>query len=137
MEIKKFDCCAYDYVLKCQKPMMFATSMVDYEPMGLTGNGRCNQGECGFLLPDGTHEGKLGREPKDGPRGPGATRLKNSLPEMWLEEVLLHALDQARIEGRTADVVVDVCAGWQSLRPVCARLGLRYVALDIHGNRNK
>ena len=84
----------------------------------------------------GGHNGKLARDPKLGPRGPGATRAKNSLPEMWLEEILTHAIQRAEAAGRDADVVVDICAGWQSLKPVCERLGLRYIALDISGDRN-
>lgn len=77
-----------------------------------------------------------GRDPLAGPRGPGATKQKNSLPELWLEEIVLHALDRARDCGREADVVVDVCAGWQSMKAVCRKLGLRYIALDVHGDRN-
>ena len=132
---KPFHCCAFEYAIKCKKPMRVFTSMGTYEPVGTTGNGLCNKGACGMIV-EGGHVGKLARDPKLGPRGPGATRAKNSLPEMWLEEVLTHAMQRAEAAGRKADIVVDICAGWQSLKPVCEKLGLRYVALDIAGNRN-
>ena len=44
---------------------------------------------------------------------------------------------RAKREGRKADIVVDLFAGWQSLKPVCEKLGLRYIAADLYGNRNK
>ena len=135
MHQKPFHCCAFDYAIRCKKPMRVFTSMGTYEPVGTTGNGLCNNGACGMIVKGG-HEGKLARDPKLGPRGAGATKAKNSLPEMWLEEIVTHAMQRAEAAGRKADVVVDICAGWQSLRPVCEKLGLRYIALDIAGNRN-
>ena len=51
--------------------------------------------------------------------------------------MLRHAIDRAKQKGRQADIVVDLVAGWQSLKPVCEKLGLRYIAVDLYGNRNK
>ena len=33
-------------------------------------------------------------------------------------------------------VVIDLCAGWQSMRPICDKLGLEYIAVDTEGDRN-
>ena len=136
MSVKTCHCCAYHYALQCKKPMMFATNMDSYQPVGFTGNGLCNNGKCGMCLEKGGHIGKLARDPKLGPHGLGAKKAKNSLPPAWIEEFLLHAMERARSQGRSADIVVDVCSGWQSLKAVCAKLGLRYIALDIFGDRN-
>ena len=135
MSIKLSDCCAYCYELRCKKPMMLATSMIDYQPEGTTGNGMCNRGMCGMRTANG-HEGKLGRLPKDGPRGKGAMKAKNSLPPMWIEEILTAAMARAAAQGRSPRTVVDICSGWQSAKAVCSKLGLRYIALDAQGDRN-
>ena len=66
------DCCAFKYEIQCQKPMSFFTGMMDFQFKGTTGDGLCNNGQCGMKTKDG-HIGKLGRDPKRGPRGPGAT----------------------------------------------------------------
>ena len=118
--------------------MSYWHSLTGYTPVGTTGDGKCHRGKCGLCNEDGTHIGKLGRHPKDGPRGPaaGATKAKNSLPVKWLTEMLQAAITKAEQEGCKADVVVDTCAGWQSLKCVCESLGLRYVAIDIYGDRN-
>ena len=132
--IKYLDCCAFKYELRCKKPMIFLTNMADYQPTGTTGNGRCCNGKCGMTSKEWKgHEGKLARDPLLGPRGTGAKRKKNSLPPMWIKEFLTHSLKSARPEQR---IVIDLCAGWQSLAPVCAQLGLDYIAVDIHGDRN-
>ena len=69
----------------------------------------------------------------DGFRGEGAFQQKNAMPEAWTEEFLTHAMQSH--SGRT---VIDLCAGWQSMRPVCEKLGLmiNYIAVDIAGDRN-
>ena len=77
------------------------------------------------------HQVKIARDPKDGFTGAGATRMKNEMPAMWMEEFLTAAKERSNRR-----VVIDLCAGWQSLRPVCERLGLDYVAVDIAGDRN-
>jgi len=129
MKHVRSDCCAFEYELQCQKPMSLFTGMMDFQFKGTTGNGLCNNGQCGMMAKDG-HIGKLGRDPKRGPRGPGATRLKNSLPSTWLAEILKHAVSL----HPEKDIVIDVCAGWQCLRPVCQELGLTYIAIDWLGN---
>ena len=59
--------------------------------------------------------------------------MKTAMPQMALltEEFLRHAM------GRSSNkVVIDLCAGWQSMRPVCDKLGLEHIAVDIEGDRN-
>ena len=53
------------------------------------------------------------------------------MPAAWLREILMNA--QSNTKNRT---VVDPCAGWQSLLPVCKELNLNYIAVDIAGDRN-
>ena len=77
------------------------------------------------------HEVKIARHPADGFRGQGATRMKNAMPKAWLKEVLTHAM-----KNSSKRTVIDLCAGWQSLRPVCEELNLNYIAVDIAGDRN-
>ena len=135
LHYRYWHCCAYKPTIKAKKPMMLATSMDSYFPEGTTGNGLCNNGKCGNMV-NGSHIGQLGRHPRRGPRGIGATKLKNAYPEMWAEEYLRHAMDRAAKAGRQADIVVDIGSGWQSLKPVCQKLGLRYIGMDIQGDRN-
>ena len=60
--------------------------------------------------------------------------MKNALAPMWVEEVLKDAILNRKSVQQT--VVIDLFAGWQSLAPSCARLGLGYVAVDIEGARS-
>ena len=131
---RPFHCCAFKHPAK--KPMSFWTSMVDYFPAGTTGDGLCHNGECNM----GTwntatqmfnHAIKIARHPADGFRGIGAARQKNAMPEAWTEEFLQHAM-----KSRPQRTVIDLCAGWQSMRPICEKLGLNYIAVDIEGDRN-
>jgi len=80
------------------------------------------------------HDGKLGRQHIDGPRGPGALKEKNSYPAVWTRELLLAALEK---NTSGAKIVVDLFSGWQSMRPVCEELGLQYIGIDIMGDRNR
>ena len=41
------------------------------------------------------------------------------------------------VPQRRHPVVIDLCSGFQSWKPVAARLGMRYVAVDVLGDRNK
>ena len=134
MAYKPFDSCAFKHEAK--KPMSFWTSMHNYNPTGTTGNGRCNNGECkqGEVNAETNmfnHLIKIARHPADGFRGEGASKKKNAMAQMWTEEFLRHAMSRSPNK-----VVIDLCAGWQSMRPVCEKLGLDYIAVDIEGDRN-
>ena len=77
------------------------------------------------------HFGRLSRQPL---RGPHSAKEKNSLPQMWMREVLESALQ--RQTSPDQNVFIDLCAGWQSWRPIVESLGLVYIAVDINGDRN-
>ena len=133
---RPFHCCVMDSEILCHKPMSYWTNDTDYQPQGTTGNGKCNKGECGLgYYHEGrfNHYGRLAREPEFGPKGEGVARQKNSLPELWMYEVLQSALEKA---DTSKTVFIDLCAGWQSWKPICEEFGLTYVAVDIMGNRN-
>ena len=110
--------------------------MLDYFPAGTTGDGLCHNSECGMGMCNTVtqmfnHVIKIARHPADGFRGIGAARQKNAMHEAWTEEFLRHAM-----ESRPQRTVIDLCAGWQSMRRICEKLGLNYIAVDIEGDRN-
>ena len=109
--------------------------MNNYNPTGTTGNGRCNNGECkqGEVNSETNmfnHLIKIARHPADGFRGEGAAKKKNAMAQMWTEEFLRHAMSRS-----SNKVVIALCAGWHSMRPVYEKLGLEYIAVDIEGDR--
>ena len=44
--------------------------------------------------------------------------------------------DSTEQKQSSKKIVIDLCSGWQSMRPVCEKLGLDYIAVDIEGDRN-
>jgi len=106
-----------------------------WRPSGRTGDGRCH-GRCGKgYVKNGffRHHKALAMEPIRGPRGRGHTKEKNALPAELLEEFALEVMrTTSNLEGR---VVLDLCAGFQSWAPVAAKLGCKYVAVDVLGAR--
>ena len=134
-KVSPIDMCAHGGRYKA--PKVYFTSMMKYEPKGSTGNGKCNNGQCGKgAVVNGhfSHHGKLARQPCDGPRGQGALREKNAYPLQWSIEILKAALAEQKGNGK---VVIDLFSGWQSLRKACEELGLRYIGIDIMGDRNR
>ena len=104
---------------------------------GSTGDGKCH-GRCGKgHLVGGyfKHFKALAMEPCRGPRGPGHTKEKNALPKGLLETVLKQV--KSRSESSRAKVVVDLCSGFQSWRPVAMAHGCGYLAVDVLGDRTK
>ena len=115
-----------------------------WQPKGNTGTGRCEEA-CGQGIHDRTtnrycHFKTLSVHPDQGPRGKGATAERHQLPESMLEEVLQSA--DASTKGQDQEqqttthleqrgVVVDICAGDESLRPVAEKMGLGYVGIDV------
>ena len=75
------------------------------------------------------HSVALAQDPKRGYRGPGAQRKINSIPQDLHEEILQHCL--AHRSHPKGQVVLDLCAGFESLRPVVEGMGLQYCAVDI------
>ena len=61
-------------------------------------------------------------------QGPGVAARRNHMPQMLLKEVIRAAQAGTRPECR---VVIDLCAGYRSLRGICQDEGLIYVPVDI------
>ena len=76
----------------------------------------------------------LAVDPQRGPRGANAYAAKTTcgIPQMLITE-LLQAVNEA--EGIEDTVVLDLFAGFQSLREQVLKMGAKYVAVDIAGER--
>jgi hypothetical protein len=67
-------------------------------------------------------------DPKRFPQGKGATARKNAMPRMLLDEVL----EAAERDGTSKQrVVIDLCAGYRSMKEAVWAHGLIYVPVDI------
>jgi len=74
-------------------------------------------------------------EPIRGPRGRGHAKDKNALPPALLHELGTAVYNSASNPG--TKVILDLCSGFQSWRDVAAKLGCKYIAVDICGDRDK
>ena len=74
----------------------------------------------------------LAVDPERGPRGPGAARMTCGIPNMLIKEILTAVSEQVSLGGK---VVLDLCAGFQSIREEVLKAGATYVAVDLHGAR--
>ena len=120
------DMCAYNH--PAQKPTHFWTSMTDYRPQGMTGDGRCHRRcSAGSYNEEGGyhHPVAFAQEPARQPRG--SDRV--AIPAPWAREVLSHALRHRR--NADCNIVIDLFCGHRSLAPVAHQMGLRYVGVDI------
>ena len=120
--------CAFGHIYK--KATDLWTSLVQWEPRGVTGDGqchsRCGQGEwhdTGYR-----HHYALSVEPEREKQGKGVTARRNHIPAQLLLEVVRVAQQQGRANQR---IVIDLCAGYQSVRTVCEQEGLLYIPVDI------
>ena len=120
--------CAFGHIYK--KATDLWTSLVQWEPIGVTGDGqchsRCGQGEWhdkGYR-----HHYALSVEPEREKQGKGVTARRNHIPAQLLLEVVRVAQQQGRANQR---IVIDLCAGYQSVRAVCEQEGLLYIPVDI------
>ena len=76
-------------------------------------------------------------EPIRGLRGIGHTKEKNALPVDLLREFAECALTELpKRKNQRRRVIVDLCAGFQSWKPVAAEMNCIYVAVDVLGDRN-
>ena len=124
--------CAYSHPFK--KPTNIWSNS-SWQPVGNTGNGQC-QKKCGqgrWVKGHYRHYYGLAQEPIRGCRGKGATRFKNAIPPALCKE-WMRALVKDRRTGQ--DTVIDLCAGFQSLKPLAIANGYNYIAVDILGDRN-
>ena len=64
---------------------------------------------------------------------PHITQQKNSVPKLLQEEIITAALSASAgsANGVVRNVVIDLFAGYGSLRTVVKEHGLHYVAVDI------
>ena len=60
-------------------------------------------------------------------------QVKNSIPACLLEEPISPAVS-LKLAGQ--DTIIDLCAGYQSLRPIAIKYGFNYIAVDIMGDRS-
>ena len=140
------DYCAYG------KPYRKATDLwtsFEWMPKGSTGNGRCNNGQCGM-----GEESKAGRfKHKVVIAGENARRLggKHQKKQLWslpktLTEELLCAVQEKQQSAvsdsqstvpvteqcpTTQRVVIDLFSGGESWREVVESKGFRYIPVDI------
>ena len=132
----RIDYCAYNHIFK--KPAHIWTTL-DWSPTGRTGNGRCC-GQCGqgSIRENGRfkHFHGLAQEPIRGPRGPGATKLKNAVPGELCDEWLQVMLDRRKAVPHQ-NTIIDLCAGFQSIKPWALKHGFNYIAVDVMGDRNR
>ena len=111
---------------------------MDWRTTGRTGNGRCCKA-CGqgSVRDNGRykHFRGLAQEPTRGPRGPGSTKLKNAVPDELCAEWLQVLLDM-RAACPQQNAIIDLCAGFQSIKPWALKNGFNYAAADVLGGRN-
>ena len=124
--------CAYGHLFK--KPTHIWTTS-GWTPRG----GAKRDGLCHGLCGQGEWRGKdfrhfcgLAQEPIRGPRGPGANKLKNAVPDKLCDDWLQYV--KANTHGNT---IIDLCAGYQSLKPFALKHGFNYIAVDVLGDRNR
>ena len=125
------DYCAFRHPYK--KPENIWVSEFGWHPKGLTGDGRCGDNcESGSVQADTgryRHYKVLSGATGTGPTGTGIEQQKNAVPPMLLEEILTAVKSQRTDSGRTW--VIDLFAGYGSLREVAKTMGLNYLAVDI------
>ena len=125
------DYCAYRHPYK--KPENIWVSEFGWEPTGITGDGRCgNKCESGTVRTDTNkyrHHEVLSGAAGTGPKGKGIEQQKNSVPDMLLTELLTAVLAQRTDEHRTW--VIDLFAGYGSMRAAAKKKGLNYLAVDF------
>jgi 8-oxo-dGTP pyrophosphatase MutT (NUDIX family) len=107
-----------------------------WNPQGTTGTGRCEE-KCGQGATDPLtrrfrHYMALAVDPQRGPRGAGSTSKTCGIPNMLITEILQALKETKQLEGK---VVIDLCAGFQSIRKAVLAAGARYVAVDSMGKR--
>ena len=131
---KVIDLCAFAWPFK--KTTNLWIKGFEWEPKGVTGDGRCRD-KCGMGAVDVLtrrfrHYMALAVDPQRGPRGANAAKMTCGMPEMLVAELLEGINEVEKIEGK---VVLDLCAGFQSLRETVLAMGGKYVAVDVAGQR--
>ena len=132
---KVVELCAFIWPFR--KTTNLWTQGIPWTPKGVTGNGRCNetcgQGSINPLTKRFKHFMALAVDPQRGPRGQQSTRMTCGIPSLLIREVLLAMAEKQQLGGK---VVLDLCAGFQSIREEVLAAGATYVAVDIKGQRD-
>ena len=129
------DYCAYDHPVK--KPTNIWISEFAWVPSGTTGNGRCNNacnsGHKSASTGRYVHDAVLAGRGDRSLSPPHIAQQKNSVPRLLQEEIITAALSASAdsASGVARNVVIDLFAGYGSLRTVVKEHGLQYVAVDI------
>ena len=126
------DYCAYGAPYR--KTTDFWTSLDAWVPCGVTSDGRCHCrcGQGGWVPGEGSaryfqHFIALANDPIDGIRGPGSARMINHIPLPLCSELL-----QVSKKGkRVRRILIDLCAGHQSMKDAAHANGWDYIAVDI------
>ena len=125
------DYCAFRHPYK--KPENIWVSEFGWSPTGITGDGRCgDKCESGSFRTDTgrfRHDKVLSGATGTGPTGSGIEQQKNAVPPMLLDEILSAVKSQRTDSKRTW--VIDLFAGYGSLRAVAKAQGLNYLAVDM------
>ena len=130
---RTIELCAYGWPFKKSTDVWIKG--FQWDPEGKTGDGRCGT-RCGQGMVNPTtgkfaHYMALAMQPQRGPRGASHISDKCGMPAGLLAEVLWAAC-KGPLEGK---VVLDLCAGFQSMRAVAEARGAKYVAVDLEGPR--
>jgi len=131
---KIIELCAYLWPFK--KTTNLWTSGINWQPQGVTGNGRCGekcgQGSANPLTQRFKHFMALAVDPQRGPRGSQAAQMTCGMPTRLITEILSAVAEMVPLQGKA---VVDLCAGFQSMREAVLATGATYVAVDVEGKR--
>jgi len=124
------------YIWPFRKETNLWVQGIRWKPKGTTGSGRC-EGKCGQgdtdpLTRRFKHFMTLATDPQKGPRGVGATSQTCGIPNGLIKEILVAVAERAALGGK---VVLDLCAGFQSIRNEVLKAGAKYVGVDIQGRR--
>jgi hypothetical protein len=132
---KVIEMCAFVWPFK-KTTNLWVDLGFDWQPEGTTGDGRCGE-RCGQGRQDPItkrfrHFMALAVDPQRGPRGTNAVKMTCGIPEKLIIELLKAVNEVETIEDK---VVLDLCAGFQSLREQVTKMGAKYVAVDVMGAR--
>ena len=124
------DYCAYGHAAK--KPTNIWVSEFGWEPKGTTGDGKCHQlcdaGAINKSTGGYQHKAVLaGRG--DRPIATADIRKhKYAVPKHLLQEIVLAASTAGREHRK---IIIDLFAGYGSMKEVAEELGLTYIAVDV------
>ena len=133
---KIIELCAF--VWPFRKTTNLWTQGLDWQPSGVTGTGRCDercgQGSINPVTGRFRHFMALAVDPQRGPRGWQAKHMTCGIPTTLIKEILTGMAETQQLGGK---VVLDLCAGFQSIREEVLQAGAKYVAVDIEGKRGQ